>query len=85
MPEERRYDEASRVMAKARVEGARRRVGQTGDSLTLLDIVQLVLGDGDWEAIAHFTEFALIESPMISTSDLVDGILSLHEWSTANA
>lgn len=47
MPEERRYDEASRVMAKARVEGARRRVGQTGDSLTLLDIVQLVLGDGD--------------------------------------
>ncbi len=85
MPDERTFDEARRVMAKSRVEGARRNVQMTGEALSLGDIVEIVLGDGDWSSIEGWTEFALIDQPLISTEELVDGIVSVWEWTKSNS
>ncbi len=85
MPDERKFDEIGRrILAKARVERARRNVQMTGEALSLGDIVEIVLGEGDWSSIEGWVEFALIEQPLISTEELVDGILYLHEWSYTN-
>jgi hypothetical protein len=73
-----------RVEAIARVERARRSVDSSGEPLSLGQIVEIVLGEGDWEGIEEWAEFALIDSPLISTEDLVDGIVSLRDWSTSN-
>ena len=54
-------------------------------ALTLERLVEIVLGEGDWGVIVEWTEYVLIQRPMITTDDLVDGILSLHDWSFSNA
>ena len=76
--------ERVRDEAIARVERARRSVDESGEPLSLGRIVEIVLGNGDWGGIEEWAEFALIESPLISTEDLVDGIVSLREWANSN-
>ncbi|MAT82651.1 MAG: hypothetical protein CMJ29_13530 [Phycisphaerae bacterium] len=78
-------DDSRRSDAISRVEMERRDENNTEVALTLERLVEIVLGEGDWGAIVEWTEYALIQRPMITTDDLVDGILSLHDWSFSNA
>ena len=78
-------DDSRRSDAISRVETERRDENNTEVALTLERLVEIVLGEGDWGAIVEWTEYALIQRPMITTDDLVDGILSLHDWSFSNA
>ena len=78
-------DDSRRSDAISRVEMERRDENNTEVALTLEKLVEIVLGEGDWGAIVEWTEYALIQRPMITTDDLVDGILSLHDWSFSNA
>ena len=78
-------DDSRRSDAISGVEMERRDENNTEVALTLERLVEIVLGEGDWGAIFEWTEYALIQRPMITTDDLVDGILSLHDWSFSNA
>ena len=73
-----------RADAISRVEVERRDINGSEVGLSLSRLVDLVLGEGDWGGIVDWTEFALEEKPMITTDDLVDGVLSLHDWLYTN-
>ncbi len=85
MPGEGSVDEARRDEARARVESVRKLVEETGANLSLVQVVGIVLGEGEWEAIVEWVEFALIDKPLMTSEDLVDGIVFLYEWSMSNA
>ena len=76
--------DSRRAEAISRVETERRDINGSEVGLSLDRLVCIVLGEGDWGSIVEWTEFALEEKPMITTDDLVDGILSLHDWSYTN-
>ncbi len=85
MPGEGSVDEARRDEARARVESVRKLVEETGANLSLVQVVGIVLGEGEWGAIVEWVEFALIDKPLMTSEDLVDGIVFLYEWSMSNA
>ncbi len=84
MTESGEVEGSRRAEAISRVEVERRDINGSEVGLSLSRLVDLVLGEGNWEGIVDWTEFALEEKPMITTDALVDGILSLHDWSYTN-
>jgi len=84
MTESGEVGDTRRADAISRVEVERRDINGSEVGLSLSRLVDLVLGEGNWGGIVDWTEFALEEKPMITTDELVDGVLSLHDWLYTN-
>ena len=72
--------EVDRSEAKARLDSLFDESKQNNEGAGIPDIVQAVLGDDADEEIAELGLMAMEDSGTISSEEILDGILRLHEW-----
>ncbi len=72
--------EADRIEAKARLESLFAESKENNEGAAILEIVEAVLGDDADEEIVELVLMAMEDSGEISSEEILDGILKLHEW-----
>ena len=72
--------EVDRSEAKARLDSLFAESKQNNEGAGLPEIVEDVLGDDADEEIAELVLMAMEDSGTISSEEILDGILRLHEW-----
>ena len=72
--------EVDRSEAKARLDSLFDESKQTNEGAGIPEIVEAVLGDDADEEIAELVLMAMEDSGTISSEEILDGILRLHEW-----
>ena len=72
--------EVDRSEAKARLDSLFAESKQNNEGAGIPEIVEAVLGDGADEEIAELVLMAMEDSGTISSEEILDGILRLHEW-----
>ena len=72
--------EVDRSEAKARLDSLFDESKQNNEGAGIPEIVEAVLGDDADEEIAELVLMAMEESGTISSEEILDGILRLHEW-----
>ncbi|MDP7003222.1 MAG: hypothetical protein QF911_06640 [Candidatus Thalassarchaeaceae archaeon] len=66
--------------AMARLEKVFTESKENNEGAGIPDIVEAVLGDDADEEIAELVLMAMEDSGTISSEEILDGILKLHEW-----
>ena len=69
-----------RSEAKARLDSLFAESKQNNEGAGIPEIVEAVLGDDADEEIAELVLMAMEDSGTISSEEILDGILRLHEW-----
>ena len=72
--------EVDRSEAKARLDSLFAESKENNEGAGIPEIVQAVLGDDADEEIAELVLMAMEDSGTISSEEILDGILRLHEW-----
>ena len=72
--------EVDRSEAKARLDSLFAESKQNNEGAGIPEIVEAVLGDDADEEIAELVLMAMEDSGTISSEEILDGILRLHEW-----
>ena len=72
--------EVDRSEAKARLDSLFDESKQNNEGAGIPEIVEAVLGDDADEEIAELVLMAMEDSGTISSEEILDGILKLHEW-----
>ena len=72
--------EVDRSEAKARLDSLFAESKQNNEGAGIPEIVEAVLGDDADEEIAELVLMAMQDSGTISSEEILDGILRLHEW-----
>ena len=72
--------EVDRSEAKARLASLFTESKQNNEGAGIPEIVEAVLGDDADEEIAELVLMAMEDSGTISSEEILDGILRLHEW-----
>ena len=72
--------EVDRSEAKARLDSLFAESKQNNEGAGIPEIVEAVLGDAADEEIAELVLMAMEDSGTISSEEILDGILRLHEW-----
>ena len=72
--------EVDRSEAKARLDSLFDESKQNNEGARIPEIVEAVLGDDADEEIAELVLMAMEDSGTISSEEILDGILRLHEW-----
>ena len=72
--------EVDRSEAKARLDSLFDESKQNNEGAGIPEIVEAVLGDDAAEEIAELVLMAMEDSGTISSEEILDGILRLHEW-----
>ena len=72
--------EVDRSEAKARLDSLFAESKQNNEGAGIPEIVEAVLGDDADEEIAELVLMAMEDSGTISSEDILEGILRLHEW-----
>ena len=72
--------EVDRAEAKARLDSLFDESKQNNEGAGIPEIVEAVLGDDADEEIAELVLMAMEDSGTISSEEILDGILRLHEW-----
>ena len=72
--------EVARSAAKARLDSLFDESKQNNEGAGIPEIVEAVLGDDADEEIAELVLMAMEDSGTISSEEILDGILRLHEW-----
>ena len=72
--------EVDRSEAKARLDSLFDESKQNNEGAGIPEIVEAVLGDDADEEIAELVLLAMEDSGTISSEEILDGILRLHEW-----
>ena len=72
--------EVDRSEAKARLDSLFDESKQNTEGAGIPEIVEAVLGDDADEEIAELVLMAMEDSGTISSEEILDGILRLHEW-----
>ena len=72
--------EVDRSEAKARLDSLFDESKQNNEGAGIPEIVEAVLGDDADEEIAELVLMAMEDSGTISSEEILDGILRLHEW-----
>ena len=69
-----------RFEAKARLENLFAESKANNEGAGIPEVVEAVLGDDADEEIADLVLMAMEDSVKISSEEILDGILKLHEW-----
>ena len=72
--------EVDRSEAKARLDSLFAESKENNKGAGIPEIVEAVLGDDADEEIAELVLMAMEDSGTISSEEILDGILRLHEW-----
>ena len=72
--------EVDRSEAKARLDSLFAESKQNNEGAGIPEIVEAVLGDDADEEIVELVLMAMEDSGTISSEEILDGILRLHEW-----
>ena len=72
--------EVDRSEAKARLDSLFDESKQNNEGAGIPEIVEAVLGDDADEEIVELVLMAMEDSGTISSEEILDGILRLHEW-----
>ena len=72
--------EVDRSEAKARLDSLFAESKQNNEGAGIPEIVEAVLGDDADEEIIELVLMAMENSGKISSEEILDGILKLHEW-----
>ena len=72
--------EVDRSEAKARLDSLFDESKQNNEGAGIPEIVEAVLGDDADEEIAELVLMAMEDSGTISSEEILDGILRLHDW-----
>jgi hypothetical protein len=72
--------EVDRSEAKARLDSLFAESKENNEGAGIPEIVEAVLGDDADEEIAELVLMAMEDSGTISSEEILDGILRLHEW-----
>ena len=72
--------EVDRSEAKARLDSLFDESKQNNEGAGIPEIVEAVLGDDADEEITELVLMAMENSGKISSEEILDGILKLHEW-----
>ena len=72
--------EVDRSEAKVRLDSLFAESKENNEGAGIPEIVQAVLGDDADEEIAELVLMAMEDSGTISSEDILEGILRLHEW-----
>ncbi len=72
--------EVDRSEAKVRLDSLFAESKENNEGAGIPEIVQAVLGDDADEEIAELVLMAMEDSGTISSEEILDGILRLHEW-----
>ena len=72
--------EVDRSEAKARLDSLFAESKQNNEGAGIPEIVEAVLGDDADEEITELVLMAMEDSGTISSEEILDGILRLHEW-----
>ena len=72
--------EVDRSEAKARLDSLFAESKENNEGARIPEIVEAVLGDDADEEITELVLMAMENSGKISSEEIVDGILNLHEW-----
>ena len=73
-------NEVDRSEAKARLDSLFAESKENNEGAGIPEIVEAVLGDDADEEIAELVLMAMEDSGTISSEEILDGILRLHEW-----
>ena len=72
--------EVDRSEAKARLESLFAESKENNEGAGIPEVVKAVLGDDADEEIVELVLMAMEDSGEISSEEILDGILKLHEW-----
>ena len=72
--------EVDRSAAKVRLDSLFAESKENNEGAGIPEIVEAVLGDDADEEIAELVLMAMEDSGTISSEEILDGILRLHEW-----
>ena len=72
--------EVDRSEAKARLDSLFAESKENNEGARIPEIVEAVLGDDADEEIVELVLMAMEDSGTISSEEILDGILRLHEW-----
>tara|TARA_B100001013_G_scaffold335503_1_gene253998 strand:+ start:151 stop:390 length:240 start_codon:yes stop_codon:yes gene_type:complete len=72
--------EVDRSEAKARLESLFAESKENNEGAGIPEVVEAVLGDDADEEIVELVLMAMEDSGEISSEEILDGILKLHEW-----
>ena len=72
--------EVDRSEAKARLESLFAESKANNEGAGIPEVVEAVLGDDADEEIVELVLMAMEDSSEISSEEILDGILKLHEW-----
>ena len=72
--------EVDRSEAKARLDSLFAESKQNNEGAGIPEIVEAVLGDDADEEITELVLMAMEDSGTISSEEILDGVLKLHEW-----
>ena len=72
--------EVDRSEAKVRLDSLFAESKENNEGAGIPEIVEAVLGDDADEEIAELVLMAMEDSGTISSEEILDGILRLHEW-----
>ena len=72
--------EVDRSEAKVRLDSLFAESKENNEGAGIPEIVKAVLGDAADEEIAELVLMAMEDSGTISSEEILDGILRLHEW-----
>lgn len=72
--------EIDRFEAKARLESLFSESKESNEGAAIQEIVKAVLGEDADEEIIEMVLIAMEDSGTISSEEILDGILKLHEW-----
>ena len=72
--------EVDRSEAKARLDSLFAESKENNEGARIPEIVEAVLGDDADEEITELVLMAMEDSGTISSEEILDGILRLHEW-----
>ena len=72
--------DVDRSEAKARLDSLFAESKENNEGAGIPEIVEAVLGDDADEEIAELVLMAMEDSGTISSEEILDGILRLHEW-----
>jgi len=72
--------DVDRSEAKARLDSLFAESKENNEGAGIPEIVEAVLGDDADEEIAELVLMAMEDSGTISSEDILEGILRLHEW-----
>ena len=72
--------EVDRSEAKARLDSLFAESKENNEGARIPEIVEAVLGDDADEEITELVLMAMEDSGTISSEEILDGVLKLHEW-----